>query len=73
MHYKDFEMWGNIMPPIESLQSRCKDCFKVRALLAPQGAEEEEPSGSSSSSSSSSGSVPPVRKKRKEAENQAAV
>ena len=65
VHYRDFEVWGNVMPPPESLQSRCKDCFKVTAPLGLQEAEEDESCGSSSSSSSSSGVGPPAPKKPK--------
>ena len=64
-HFKEFEVWGDIMPPEDSLQSRCKDCFRMKGVReAPensQGAEEVEDEGSSSSSSST-GLGPPAKK-----------
>ena len=61
-HYKTFEVWGGIMPPLELLHSKCKDCFKVEEIVARQGPEEDESEGSSSSSSSSGDSAPAAKK-----------
>ena len=75
-HYKDFEIWGEVMPPEQSLQSRCKDCFKLEGGKKPQGSEqggEEDEDGSSSSSSSSSAGGPPAAKKPKRAAERAVV
>ena len=61
-------MWGDIMPPEHSLQSRCQDCFKLEGVAVEpvdaQGNEGGENCGSSSSSSST-GLGPPAVKKQK--------
>ena len=58
-HFKEYEVWGDVLPPAGYLQSRCKDCFKLEGDQEEQPAELED---GTSSSSSSSGSRPAKKK-----------
>ena len=62
VHFKVYEVWGNIMPPEAEMQSKCLDCFGAKRLPAEPESEDEESASSSSSSSSSGG--PPAKKGR---------
>ena len=61
VHFKVYEVWGNILPPEAEIQSKCLDCFGAKR--APAEPEVEDDDSVSSSSSSSSGG-PPAKKGR---------
>ena len=63
--YKEFRVRGDLMPPRNEVDSRCKRCFGLLASIAP--AEEESAAESvDSSSSSTSGKPAPKRAKPEE-------
>ena len=75
VHYREFDIWGDVMPPEASLNSKCKDCFATGGAgavkeLEPEAGDEE---AGSSSSSSSSGSQPPAKKPKPESAAAASV
>ena len=69
-HYKEFDVWGDEMPPEDKVDVLCRTCFKngelpEQALAAPADDEQIEASSSSSGSSSSSSSDSPRGKRAK--------
>ena len=62
--YKEFEPWGEVLPPASELNSRCKRCFGT-TVLAPDEEEGSDIESMESSSSSSSGSHPAPKKAKK--------
>ena len=57
IHYKDFEVWGNVLPGGGDIDSRCGWCFPASSGSAQTAAEPESDRESVSSSSSSVGSA----------------
>ena len=70
-HYRDFEVWGSIMPPENAVDVVCKTCFRGGvARETPKDDDQLEVDtsdscSSSSSSSSSSAETAPAAKRRK--------
>ena len=76
VHYLNFDVWGEIMPPEAEIDTQCTTCFKcgVPSALGPDTpiVEAEPATSSCSSSSDSSGEesdqvVAPAGKSRKKA------
>ena len=60
--YKEFDVYGNVMPPLHLLNSKCHRCFGTTSLQ-PE-VEEESAAESLDSSSSSRSGVPAGKKPR---------
>ena len=67
LHYKEFDVWGDVVPPLSELHSQCANCFgKGGVVREAPVAEQESEVSSVSSSSSSSGKEPPGKKAKAE-------
>lgn len=63
MDHRDFVVFGEVMPPLDRLDSKCLRCFGTVALEEP--ADDESAAESLDSSSSSSSAQEPAPKKSK--------
>ena len=61
--YKEFDVYGAVLPPLDKLNSKCKWCFGKEAELSPQESAEES---FESSASSTEGQEPPAKAQREE-------
>ena len=63
--YKEYEEWGELLPPESEINAVCRRCFPTGHAEAKAKAEEGEQSEEDSDSSSSSSSDSPTKRARK--------
>jgi hypothetical protein len=66
VHFKVYDIWGNLCPPEHEVDSKCRDCFGAAKELEAKAPEAEGEESATSSSSSSSVGKPPAKKNKSE-------